>query len=197
MARYESLKTIKLSPEKTFLRSHKLPELVHLDDPALAVMTDFSQMPPRTVGPNEAIDDALNTMKVYGVHLLLVSNENNNIIGVVGSEDLLGELPIKISQERRIRRAHILIKMVMTPLDKICAFDMHVLEHAKVGNIIVTLKNLCTHYALIINDQNQSRQTLRGIFTTSQISKQLHMDISDATAKAKSISELQKRKNNF
>ncbi|WP_244897094.1 hypothetical protein [Candidatus Coxiella mudrowiae] len=47
MARYESLKTIKLSPETTFFRSHKLPELVHLDDPALAVMTDFSQMPPR------------------------------------------------------------------------------------------------------------------------------------------------------
>ncbi|WP_235379121.1 hypothetical protein [Candidatus Coxiella mudrowiae] len=45
MARYESLKTIKLSPETTFFRSHKLPELAHLDDPALAVMTDFSQTP--------------------------------------------------------------------------------------------------------------------------------------------------------
>ncbi|WP_251365834.1 hypothetical protein [Coxiella-like endosymbiont of Rhipicephalus sanguineus] len=45
MPRYESLKTIKFSPETTFLRSYKLPELVHLDDPALAVMTDFSQIP--------------------------------------------------------------------------------------------------------------------------------------------------------
>ncbi|WP_251365833.1 hypothetical protein [Coxiella-like endosymbiont of Rhipicephalus sanguineus] len=126
----------------------------------------------------------MNAIKVYGIHLLLVRNENDNIIGIVGSEDFLGELPIKISQERRIKRSHILIKIVMTPLDKICAFDMHMLEHAKVGNIIVTLKNLRTHYTLIISDENESRQTLRGIFITSQISRQLHMDISYASAKA-------------
>lgn len=55
MARYESLKTIKLSPETTFFRSHKLPELAHLDDPALvAIMTNFSQMPRvRSVGVPE------------------------------------------------------------------------------------------------------------------------------------------------
>ncbi len=33
----------------------------------------------------------------------------------VRSEDFLGELPIKISQERWIKRSHILIKIVMTP----------------------------------------------------------------------------------
>lgn len=193
MARYEPLKTIRLSPENTYLRSRKMPELVHLGDPAFAVMTDFSQVPPRTIGPDEPIDNALNEMKLHGVHLLLIQNENGNIIGVVGSEDLLGELPIKISQERRIKRSQVLIKMVMTPLDEICAFDMHILEHAKVGNIIVTLKSLRTHYALIISNDNNQRRTLRGIFTTSQISRQLHMDISDAIAKAQSISELQKR----
>lgn len=50
---------------------------------------------------------------------------------------------------------------------------MHTLEHAKVGNIIVMLKKLCTHYALIIINENESRQTLRGIFITSQIRRQL------------------------
>ena len=194
MAKYEPLlRTIKLSPENTYLRSRQLPELVHLDDPAFVVMTDFSQIPPRTVEPNESIDNALNEMKLHGVHLLLVQNGDDNIIGVVGSEDLLGELPIKISQERRLKRSQILIKMVMTPLNQICAFDMHTLERAKVGNIIVTLKSLRMHYALIISNENNHRQTLRGIFTTSQISRQLHVDISDAIAKAQSISELQKR----
>ena len=33
----------------------------------------------------------------------------------VRSEDFLGKLPIKISQERWIKRSHILIKIVMTP----------------------------------------------------------------------------------
>ncbi len=59
------------------------------------------------------------------------------------------------------------------------------------------LKNLRTHYAIIISDENESRQTLQSIFTTSQISRQLHMDISDAIAKTQSISELQKRQKKF
>ena len=83
--------------------------------------------------------------------------------------------------------------MLMMPLEQNCAFNMRILEHAKVGNIVVTLKSLRTHYALIICEENNSNKTIRGIFTTSQISRQLHMDISDAIAKAQSISELQKR----
>ncbi|ATN85299.1 CBS domain-containing protein [Coxiella burnetii] len=193
MARYEPLKTITLASGNVYLRSRQLPELVHLNDPAFMVMTDFSQTPPHVVHPDKPIDDALNEMKIHGVHLLLVQDDNKHIIGVVGSEEILGELPIKISQEKRIKRSQVLVKMVMTPLDQICAFDMHTLEYAKVGNIIITLKSLRTHYALIINNENDSRQVLRGIFTTSQISRQLHMDISDAIAKAQSISELQKR----
>ncbi len=195
MARYESLRTVQLSPENAFLRSRKLLEIVHLDDPAFAVMSDFAHVRPRTIGPNEPMDNALDEMKVHGVHLLLVQEKAGNVVGVIGSEDILGELPIKIIQERRVERSQILVKMLMTPLNKIVAFDMKTLEHAKVGNIVVTLKNLRTHYALVVNDDNgDDKQMLRGIFTTSQISRQLHMDISDAIAKAQSLSELQKRK---
>ncbi len=194
MAKYEVLRTIQLFPGKVFLRTSKLPEMVHLDDPALSVLSDFAQHPPRTISPNEPMDNALNEMKLNGVHMLLVQEKSGNIIGVIGSEDILGELPIKIIQERRIDRTQILVKMLMTPLNKIAAFDMKALEHAKVGHIVITLKHLRTHYALVIsNETTDGSQTLRGIFTTSQISRQLHMDISDAIAKAQSLSELQKR----
>lgn len=194
MAKYEALKTITLSPENAFLRPKKLPELVHLDDSAFAVMCDFTQTRPRMIGLNESIDHALNEMKVHGVHQLLVRGENGNIKGVIGSEDILGELPIKILQERRIQRSQILVKMIMVPIEKIAALDMRILEHAKVGNIVVTLKKLNTHYALAISNENGDTQTIRGIFTTSQISHQLHQDIADSIAKAQSVSDLQKRK---
>ena len=195
MARYEPLRTIQLSPRNLFLRSQQLPEIVHLDDPAFAVMTDFAQAPPRMISPHESMDGALNEMKVYGVHLLLVQETAGNIVGVIGSEDILGEQPIKIIQERRINRSQVTVKMLMSPLNKIAAFDMHTLEFAKVGHIVITLKKLRVHYALVISNENgNDRQTLRAIFTTSQISRQLHMDISDAIAKAQSLSELQKRR---
>lgn len=193
MAKYEILKTEKLSPAQACLQTKRELQLVHLHDCAFAVMVDFTQQTPRTIGPDEPMDNALDEMKVSGVHLLLVKDKNGNIVGVIGSEDILGELPIKIIQERRIKRSQVLVKMIMTPIDQIAAFNIDMLEHAKVGNIVVTLKSLRTHYALVTSSAENNQQLLRGIFTTSQISRQLHRDIADSIAKAQSVSELQKR----
>jgi len=192
MAKYEILKTVKLSPSHAYLRSEREPQLIRLDDPAYAVMTDFTQQHPDTISPEEPMDNALNEMKIHGAHLLLVV-KNDCVIGVIGSEDILGELPITILQERRIKRSQILVKMIMTPIEKIAAFNYSELERAKVGNVVITLKSLRTHYALVTSNEQNDQQLLRGIFTTSHISRQLHKDIADSIAKAQSVSELQKR----
>lgn len=195
MVKYENLPTLSLQNKEVCLRSQTLPELVHLEDPALSVMTDFSQTTPTTISPEETMDDALNEMKVKGVHLLLVTNSAKDIVGLISSEDLLGEKPIQIIQENRIQRSQVLVRMIMTPLDEVTAFDISVVEHARVGNIVNTLQALQTHYALVVQNHNATqKQTLRGLFNTSQISKQLHTNIASSITKAQTLSELQKRK---
>ena len=181
MIKYETLPTMIILPNAASLRPKAtLPELVHLDDPALTVMHDFSVTLPRTISPHEPIDDALNEMKIHGVHLLLVM-ENNHIIGVISTEDILGDKPIRFIQLSRLNRNQVLVKHVMVPLDEITAFDIEEVEQARVGNIVATLKVLHKHYALVLHDDtHQQRQWIRGIFTTSQISKQLHMDIGNS-----------------
>lgn len=192
MAKYEILKTVTLSSNHAYLRSEREPQLVRLDDPAYAVMTDFTQQHPHIISPEEPMDNALNEMKIHGVHLLLVV-KNDCVIGVISSEDILGELPITIIQERRIKRSQVLVKMIMTRIEKIVALNYNDIERAKVGNIVITLKSLRTHYALVTSNEENDQQLLRGIFTTSHISRQLHKDIADSIAKAQSVSELQKR----
>ncbi len=193
MVKYEDLPTLSLSPEKTVLCTDVLPEIAHLDDPALTVLIDFNQTPPNTIGTEDPIDDALNEMKVHGVHLLFVVDGKDQLKGLIASEDILGELPIKITQERRIPRSKILTKMIMLPLKNIIAFNIDDVDHAKVGNIVNTLKSEGRHYALVIKSNGGDQQIVRGIFTTSHISRQLHMDIASSIAKAQSLSELQKR----
>lgn len=192
MAKYEILPTTTLSQEHTVLHMTKMPELVHLSDPAFLVMTDFSQHKPHIIAPTEPMDDALNDMKVHGAHLLLVKSEEGLIEGAVTSEDILGEKPIQIIQERRINRAQITVKMIMTPLQNIAAVEIKSLQHAKIGNIVLTLKEMNQHYMLVF-ETNEDETVLRGMFTTSQISRQLHKDVADSLSKAQSISELQKR----
>lgn len=177
MVQYEELPTLTLDPEKTTLCTDVLPEVMHMDDPALAVMMDFSQAPPKTIHEDSPIDDALNLMKIHGVHLLFVTNNSDQPIGVIASEDLLGEGPIKIQQERRIPRSKIPVKALMEKLNDIPALDIDVVTNFKIGNIVNTLKAHHRHYAVVIKN-NGGDQKIRGIFTTSQISQQLHMQIS-------------------
>lgn len=194
MAKYETLPTTPISPDRTMLRAQQLPELVHVEDPAICVMTDFTQTPPLTIHPEDTMDDAINEMKAAGTHLLLVINEQEHFQGIVSSEDVLGEKPIQIIQEGRIRRDKVLVNMIMVSCSEITALDIAILESARVGHIVNTLSARKQHYALAVSPGVvENTHTIRGMFTTSQISKQLHMDIAHAIAEASSISELQKR----
>lgn len=193
MVKFELIPTVQLSIEDTQLRQQELPELVYLDDPAFSVMMDFSQTTPHVINQRELIDDALNEMKLKVTNLIVVTNRFNKVVGMLASEDILGEKPIKIMQEGRIPRDQITVKMVMVPVSEIPAFELDSLSHARVGNVVNTLKELKAHYAFVIRTENENQHIVLGLFNISQISKQLHTDIENSMTQAESVSELQKR----
>lgn len=180
MAKYEALPTTAILANDTMLYGQNLPELVHLDDPAVSVMTDFTHAAPHIILPTDTMDHAIKEMEVSGAHLLVVLNQDGHFQGILSSEDVWGEKPIKLIQERRIHRDQVLVKMIMVPYTEITAFDFAVIERACVGHIVKTLTEHRQHYALaVVPNENHTLQIIRGIFTLSQISKQLHKDISE------------------
>jgi hypothetical protein len=195
--RYEALPTIELTNKRTILKTHTRPELAHLDDPAFTVMTDFCQTPPHKISVNSNMDEALAEMKVTGVHLLLATNGDGNVAGIISSEDLLGAKPIQIIQNRRIERSQVLVSMLMAPLNEITAFELDAIQHARVGNVVKTMQDLNQHYALVLKqEEGDDTHSICGLFNTSQISKQLHENITSPIKKAETLSELQKRHSN-
>ncbi|OGO92780.1 MAG: hypothetical protein A3F10_04575 [Coxiella sp. RIFCSPHIGHO2_12_FULL_42_15] len=194
MPKYELIDTFSLRAENTILHHHCLPEIVHLNDPAISVMNDFTQLKPVTIAPTLSMTHALNEMKIQGVHIFLVKS-NEHIIGLISSEDILGAKPIQMIQERRINRDKVTVAMLMTPIERITAFHLKAVQQTKVGNVVVTLQKNHQHYALVVDDAHSNgEKVLCGMFSTWQISRQLHMDLEDSIEKAKSISELQRRK---
>lgn len=181
MAKYEALPTTAILPNGTMLHANKLPELVHLEDPALSVMIDFTLTPPHTIHPNDTMDRAIHEMQVSGTHLLLVVDEAGHFKGIVTSQDVLGEKPITLLQESRMHRDQITVKMIMVPYTHILALDFALVESiACVGHIVKTLATHKQHYALaVLPDSNNIVQHIRGIFIASQLSKQLHIDAAD------------------
>lgn len=188
---FAPLSRIGLRPRTSFVHPPRPPELIHLDSPALTVMTDFRLVHAVTVAPSVPIDEALAKMKTAGVRLLLVVGEANEIIGLITANDIMGERPIKILEETRVQRAAITVQTIMTPQAEILVLNMLSVRNAQVGHIIETLRALERQHVLVVEvDEATMEQRVVGMFSTSQISKLLGSDVSEEVPPAHSLAEM-------
>lgn len=190
MINYETIKTLELHPNDTILKSQTLPELVHLDDPAFMVMIDFGQNPAFCIRETASMIDAQHEMEFHGTHLMLVNDNHNHIKGVLTAEHLLGEKPIKVIQQTRMSRDQLTVDRLMTPIKYIPAFEIESIEKARVGNVLHTLHRIESPLALVVRAMEDGEKILRGCFTTSQISRQLHHNVRKSIPEIEGISKL-------
>ena len=188
---FNTIKCVTLKPQSTLGHPTTPPELVKPDSPALAVMTDFKMVRPITTRPEVAIDTALNKMKTTGVRLLFVTNDADQLIGLITAKDIMGERPIQITQQTRAPRAEITVAAVMTPQPDICALDEQAVRDARVGDIVETLRAQARQHALVVKtDKATQSQCVIGMFSTSQISKLLGYNVTSEVHPAGSLAAL-------
>lgn len=162
------------------------------NDPAIKVMTDFEQVTPITIEPIVSIDVALKKMKTVGVRLLFVTDEEDHIAGVVTSYDIQGEKPIKYSQQQHISHDRILVGMMMVPLEQMPAFDFDFVKQSLVRHVIATYAELNRPHALVIEiDKINGAQSIRGMFSSTQISKLLGRGIYSPLHAGHSLADIQ------
>lgn len=192
---FAPLSNVRLQPGTTYRHPPELPEIVHLDDPATDVMTDFEFVKPVTVRPDMPIDDALELMKRAGVRLLLVTSEAEAIIGLITARDIMGERPIKLAQETRVQRSGIRVDQIMTPQAEITGLNMVSVRNARVGHIVETLRRLERQHVLVLEvDKHTKKQRVRGLFSTSQIGRQLGLDLTQEVVPAHSLAQMQQER---
>lgn len=163
-----------LQPAVTFHQpEHAEPAPVQPGDPAVAVMTDFRRVRAITVAPGATMDDAHERMVANRVHLLLVVDARNTLLGLVTSTDIEGEKPLRIINERGIRRAEILVADIMTARDRLEAIDIDAVTRARVADVVATLQAVGRRHALVVDRDAQGVQWVRGLLSASQVEKQL------------------------
>lgn len=169
----------------------KLLERVTLNDPAVDVMTDLSKTSAVTIEASASIESAGRRMLQHGVRLLLVRDEHGFIAGILTSTDLLGEKPMQFIRHSGMTRKDVLVQHIMTAQADIEALHMSDVMHAKVGNVVATLKKTGRKHALVVDVVlPEQRQKVRGIFSASQIGKLLGMEI-ETNAYAQSFAEIE------
>jgi signal-transduction protein with cAMP-binding, CBS, and nucleotidyltransferase domain len=163
---------------------------VTLDSPALEAMTDLSQVTAVTVDPNVYLKTALEKMIYGGVRLLLVTSPQNAVIGVITAHDIQGEKPTQFATSVGVGYDEVMVRDIMTPAEQMDVLSADDVAKAAVGDIIATLKRVGRQHALVEEtDREADRPAIRGIFSTSQISRQLGAPI-DTPAIAFTFAEL-------
>ncbi len=166
------------------------PKPVALDDPALEVMTDFQKVRALTVPAETSMDYAYERMRSNRVHLLLVVDERNEMLGLITSTDVEGEKPVRLVQERAVGRDELLVADVMTPRERLEVIEFDDVQRARVGQVVATLQAVGRQHAMIVDRDERGRQRVRGLFSANQLGRQLGTVI-HALAVARSFAEIE------
>lgn len=170
---YAPLSFRKLKSGATFHRpnAHKL---VELDSAAIEVMTDLQCVPAATTYPEATLAQATQAMVARSVRLLLVTDPIGDIVGLITARDTMGDRPIQYIQLNGGKHADLKVRDIMTPLENIQVLTMADVEQASVGHIIATLKSVNRQHAMVVDiDRLSGEETVRGIFSITQIGRQL------------------------
>ena len=163
---------------------------ITLEDPALSVMTDLMRVPAVQVDPQADIEAAMRVMIRRNVRSLFVVNVDNEILGLVTATDLLGEKPLQYLQQYGGRRSDIRVRELMTPHARLEVLALAEVARSRVGHILATLQEAGRQHAMVVEDDAAGRQFVRGVFSASQLEKQLGRPIA-AGAVAHTFAEIE------
>ena len=180
--------------------THAQAAKVSIKSPALEVMTDLARVTPATIRPQAPLAGANQFMITRGVRLLLVVDDHENVLGVITATDILGERPMLVATERGMRRDEITVADVMIPAERVEVIALSDVQGARVGHVLETLRRAGRQHALAIDfDEIPSgrplmppgkRAMVRGIFSISQIARQLGVSVATGGEVARTFSEI-------
>jgi len=174
---YPALATAKVASEGCFVSTSMTPPRVRSDSPALQVMTDLTRTPAASIAADALMSEAKQAMIYRGVRMLFVAGDDRRLEGIVTANDLLGERPMQATQAFGLRREELHVSHIMTPVSDLDTIDLGTVTRAEVGHVIATLKACGRQHAFVVDRNVAGRQVICGVFSASQIARQLGVDL--------------------
>jgi CBS domain-containing protein len=148
------------------------PNPVQISSSALEVMTDLRFVPAATTQSDITVATASQKMIARGVRLLLVVDRDNDVIGLITARDLDGRRIAEASKSTGLSFDELKVVNVMT--SDIEVLPLQAVLHARVGDIVETLKDSGRQHALVVDEEPfTNKPMIRGVFSASQIARQL------------------------
>lgn len=188
-SRYRSLPTVNLAEATTFVNP-PIPTLT-LDSPACVFMTDFLNVHPVVVKCKTNVNEALNLMKRSYVRSLLVTDiDGSGFQGIVTATDINSGKVLAYMASNQIKdRNEVFVEHVMIDKEHIHGLDYEKVATSTIGDILETIKHLSEQHVIVV-DKSLSSFSVRGMFSTTNIAKALHIKF-DVEPQARTFFELE------
>jgi len=188
-SRYRSLPTVNLAQVTTFVNP-PIPTLT-LDSPASVFMTDFLNVHPVVVNCKTSVNEALDLMKRSYVRSLLVTDvDGSGFNGIVTATDINSGKVLAYMASNQIKdRNEVLVEHVMIDKEHIHGLDYEKVATSTIGDILETIKHLSEQHVIVV-DKSLDSFSVRGIFSTTNIAKALHIKF-DVEPQARTFFELE------
>jgi len=199
---FGTLELHELGPKAGFRRPMQPPVAqVTAASPARDVMTDLERVAPATIRPQAPLAGANQFMITRGVRLLLVVDDEENVVGLITATDILGERPMLAATQRGLRREELTVADVMTDASRVEVLAHAEVQGARVGHIVATLRRAGRQHALVVDEDTLPparplspplrRTMVRGIFSLTQIARQLGVTVVAGGETALTFSEIE------
>jgi CBS domain containing-hemolysin-like protein len=199
---YQALPIRELGAGAGFRRARQPPAArVTLESPALEVMTDLERVSTATIRSQAPIEGANQFMISRGVRLLLVIDVRDAVLGVLTATDVLGEKALRVAAERGVKRGELTVADLMTPAELVEVVALADVQGARVGHVLETLRRAGRQHALVVDhdvvaagsalERPVERAMVRGIFSLSQVARQLGLAVPQAGEVARTFAEIE------
>lgn len=166
----KTLELTSLAPEDHLVHPEEFNE-VKLESSALTIFTDFKTHRPMEIEGDTPAFRAEYLMRKAHVHLQLVVDNKNELIGTITHKDL-DEQNILLLQNKGIDREDVQVKHLMHARSDLKALNYRQLENASIGDVVNTLKQNHQQHCLVIDPDNHH---IRGIVSARDIARRLHI----------------------
>ncbi len=154
------------------------PDMLYPEASALEAMTDLNFVPAATVAADSSFSHAHQMMKDRGVRMVFAIDADKQVKGLLTASDVLGPRPEDIAQKLGIAQEALLVQHVMTLVEVVEVLSLVDVVHARVGDIVATLRNSGRQHALVVDrEPPEDCLMIRGIFSASQIARQLGVPV--------------------
>ncbi|OHV11859.1 CBS domain-containing protein [Kushneria phosphatilytica] len=150
-----------------------------MDSPAIALLTDFSEVRAHTIADSASASQAHDTMKNNGIHMLLVLDDNGRFSGIVSARILFGGRAITLAmQQYGVHREDVTVEMIRTPREELHAIEYDRLQRATLGDLVQTLRSSGDRHVLITDGDCETTDCrIRGVISASDVSHALGINL--------------------